>query len=110
MITFEEARLLVMEMLGVGSESADGAVSDLVLLEKETIEKSYGWVFFYQSSKYLRTRNDLDALFGNGPIVVTKKDARIIALGTALSPANEVAQFERREGLLGCAASTPARE
>lgn len=38
-----------------------------------TIEINAGWVFFYNSSEYLRTGNPSAKLAGNGPILVTRE-------------------------------------
>jgi Immunity protein 35 len=53
---------------------------ELVLLEDDTIERSFGWVFFYQSRRYLCLS---DILAGNVPIVVARADGRIHVTGTA---------------------------
>lgn len=42
-------------------------------MEKETKEVEGGWVFFYNSRDFVRTRNPLDALAGNGPIFVSRR-------------------------------------
>jgi len=49
----QEAQRVALEYL----ESRAGVDPELQLeiLEQATIEKPYGWVFFYQSKKYLKT-------------------------------------------------------
>jgi hypothetical protein len=47
------------------------------IIEDETIEKPYGWIFFYQSKQYLDTRDIRHVLVGNGPILVIKSGAVI---------------------------------
>lgn len=32
-----------------------------------------GWVFFFDSSEFVRTKNPLSALAGNGPLFVTNE-------------------------------------
>ena len=54
-----------------------------VILDEETIEKEFGWVFFYQSSRYLESGNAIDMLFGNAPIIVNKHDGTIQVAGIA---------------------------
>jgi hypothetical protein len=80
-MTKDEARQIASSYLK-GIERAD---CKLVLLDTSTIEKSFGWVFFYQSKRYLETGEIKDALAGNAPIVVEKPDGRIHTLGTALA-------------------------
>lgn len=48
------------------------------ILDEQTIERPYGWVFFYQSKKYLETGLISDALVGNGPILVDKSGHAIL--------------------------------
>jgi len=56
---------------------------ELELLEGETIERSFGWIFFYQSKCYLQSGCLSDALAGYAPIVVARADGRIHVTGTA---------------------------
>ena len=56
---------------------------ELVMLEKETIEKSFGWICFYTSRRYLQTGDIGDALAGNGPILVDRRDGSLHVTGTA---------------------------
>ena len=55
----------------------------LVLLKNETIEREFGWIFFYQSERYLEKGNFSDILAGNAPLVVTRSDGRLHETGTA---------------------------
>ena len=59
------------------------ASRELVLLEQHTIERTFGWVFFYNARRYLGTGDFRDALAGNAPIVVTGADGRVHETGTA---------------------------
>ena len=49
--------------------------NDNLVLMDESIETSDGWVFFFNSRKYLETGNFLDRLAGNGPVFVDKEGA-----------------------------------
>lgn len=70
-----------------------------VILDDETIAKPYGWVFFYNSERYLETQNVLDGLCGNGPVVFEAATSMITWLGTALPAEDEIRVFEKRRGL-----------
>jgi hypothetical protein len=76
-----------------------GVRGGVAIMEDRTIRKSYGWIFFYNSNVYLETRNPLEALGGNGPIVVMQADGHIHPLGSALAPAASIAEFELVHGL-----------
>jgi hypothetical protein len=62
----------------------EGYCGELVLLDQYTIERSFGWVFFYDSKRHNETGNFRDAVAGNAPIVVTRADGRVHVTGTAL--------------------------
>jgi hypothetical protein len=70
---------------------------DLVLLDSNTIEKSFGWVFFYDSKRHVESGNFRDALAGNAPFVVTKADGRVHETGTARPLDEYLRRFERYE-------------
>jgi len=61
-------------------EEASGL--ELILLNDATIERSFGWVFFYDSKRHNETRIIRDAVAGNAPIVVTR-DGSLHETGTA---------------------------
>ena len=42
----------------------------------------FGWMFFYNTTKFYTSKNPLMGLAGNGPIVVIKKDGKSILLHT----------------------------
>ena len=71
---------------------------ELALLETETLEKSFGWIFFYESKSYLQSRELRDAVVGNAPIVVAKSDGRVHVTGTAHSIEYYIAQLATAEG------------
>jgi immunity protein 35 of polymorphic toxin system len=66
----------------------------LVVVDDETIEKPYGWVFFYQSGRFLETGELGFALAGNGPVVVLRADGSLHHLGCAEEPAASIERFE----------------
>jgi len=71
---------------------------ELVIDEGHTIEREYGWIFFYDSKRFLATNAFRFMLAGNGPVVVKKTDGSIHELGTALPFEEALAQFEEKEG------------
>jgi hypothetical protein len=64
-------------------ELARAADDRFEILEDQTKEVDRGWVFFFNSADFVRTRDPLDALAGNGPILVFR-DGRIAQLSTAV--------------------------
>jgi len=48
----------------------------VAIIEKATQEFDVGWVFFYQSSRFLKTGDTQGALVGNAPLFVSRQDGR----------------------------------
>lgn len=59
------------------------ANDDFVIVENDTIETDFGWVFFYNSKQYLESGNISHALAGNAPIIVDRLTGEIAETGTA---------------------------
>ena len=51
MLTKEEAILIISKRL----EQSSAADNPLMVIDKSTIEKPFGWVFFYNTKKFLDT-------------------------------------------------------
>lgn len=80
-MTKDEARALALGY--VRSKEAE-AGCDLMLLDNKTIERNFGWVFFYDSKDRVETGDLRYALAGNAPVVVTRADGVLHETGTAL--------------------------
>ncbi|MDX2241943.1 MAG: YrhB domain-containing protein [Leptolyngbyaceae cyanobacterium bins.302] len=92
MINKEEARLLALEQI---SKNWDVNGGHPVLLDEATIERNFGWVFFYDSSKHIETGELRDAIAGNAPIIVNKYDGSIHVTGTHKSVFDFIDAYER---------------
>ena len=90
MPTFEQAARLAkawIDVMGEGLAELDPG---------PTIAKPYGWVFFYQSSEFLRDTSDFrNALVGNAPFLVDRVDGEVRVLGTAHSVEWYLAEYEK---------------
>lgn len=78
MTSREQAKALAQRYLGEG-----GACGDTVVLDNCTIERPWGWVFFYQSREFVETGDPLRGLVGNAPLIVERDTGRVISTGTA---------------------------
>ena len=96
-LTREEAKELVYARINAHDPYADQAV-ELAIIDDETIEKEYGWVFFYQTKEYLKTGNIIDALVGNAPYIVNKYTGELIETGTADPIEKYIAEYESDNG------------
>lgn len=56
---------------------------ELVIIPEATLEREYGWVFFYDSRRHVETDDFRYALAGNGPVLVEKDDGSVHEFGTA---------------------------
>jgi len=90
-MTKEEARQIALRFL-IERESKSGI--ELALLDDQTLERDFCWVFFYNSQRYLESRDFRDMLAGNAPIVVTKIDGRIHVTGTGQPLEQYLQKFE----------------
>jgi immunity protein 35 of polymorphic toxin system len=75
-----------------------GSGIEVVIIGSATIEKSYGWIFFYDSKEFLESGNFSDRLAGNAPIVVAKADGRIHTTGTAYPLQHYLERLTAAEG------------
>jgi hypothetical protein len=67
-----------------------------VVVDKHTIEKPFGWVFFYNSKKFLETGLFRDGLVGNGPIIINRDTGSIEFLSSGVLPSHSIAKYEER--------------
>lgn len=83
MIHFEEARRRVGAALATDGEPV------AITHEHEVVE---GWLFFFQSLRYLQSGEISDALAGNGPIFFDRHTGEQHALSTAYAPEEALRQ------------------
>jgi hypothetical protein len=76
----------------------DGGVA---ILSHATLDRPYGWVFFYNAKRYLETGDPLEALGGNSPILVEADSGELTLLGTAEPVEDALQRFEDARGLRG---------
>lgn len=88
-----DAQKLVEEVIAINT--AQNNSIECVVLESETIEKEWGWVFFYQNKKYLETGDFRDMLGGNAPYIVNRTSGKIIETGTAQPIEAYISEYEK---------------
>jgi hypothetical protein len=71
---------------------------ELVLLTHLTVEFGSGWVFFYDSRRYIESGSISDALAGNAPLIVSKGDGSVHVTGTAHPIEHYIREFEEARG------------
>lgn len=68
----------------------------LVVQNTATIERPWGWVFFYNTEHYLDSGNTHEALVGNAPIVVNRYTGEMLETGTAHPIEHYIEQYEQK--------------
>jgi hypothetical protein len=67
--------------------------ASFVILEKETIEKPFGWVFFYEPKA---AATDPGAVIpGAGPLVVHRHDGSTTFLSSSVPPDVAITEYEK---------------
>ncbi|HMZ47475.1 MAG TPA: YrhB domain-containing protein [Flavobacteriales bacterium] len=90
MITFEQARDIALAELARALPKYD-----FVLLDDETVTMPYGWIFWYNTRKYLETGDIMASTPGNAPFVVERSDGRIHYLPTGVPFPEALRKVER---------------
>ena len=72
MITRKQAEDIVMAEL-----ARRGAGEDVVIVDEDTVERPFGWLFVYNTRQFLETRRIADSLVGNDPWIVDRRDGSL---------------------------------
>jgi hypothetical protein len=91
MITKEQARQIVKNIIS-GYELPED--DEYIIIEPETIEKEWGWVFFHTSKKWHETSDLKYAVAGNAPLIVLRENGHVLVTGTARSTEHYIERFE----------------
>ena len=67
---------------------------ELEVVDAETIERPFGWVFVYNSRTYLKTGDFSDRLVGNAPLIVDRETGKLHVTGTAKPVEHFIAEYE----------------
>ena len=78
---YEAAKNLVYEF--INSRYEDNDDDEFVIVEGQIIETEFGWVFPYDSKKFLESGELIDAVLGNSPIIFDNRDETIHITGTS---------------------------
>ena len=93
MITKDEARTLEFAELSKTWGIED---DEPVIIDEHTIERAFGWVFFYDSLRHQQTQSLGDSLAGNAPVIVNRFDGLLHYPGTALPTEEYIRAYEVR--------------
>jgi hypothetical protein len=74
MLSLESAKKKVQDYLNLKYETKNDA---LVIREDYIVHKEYGWIFSYESKKYLETKEIRYRRVGNFPLLILKDSGKI---------------------------------
>ena len=77
---FEAAKQKVYEFINNRFDSDD---DELVICSERIIKTDFGWIFPYDSKKYLETEELIHAPLGNPPIIFDNRDETIHRTGSS---------------------------
>jgi hypothetical protein len=75
---------------------------DWVVVNEDTIEKPFGWIFFYNTREFIATGNVIHSLAGNGPVVVERDSGAVKFFGSA-DPLSVIIDAYQQPGKRGAA-------
>lgn len=74
-----------------------------------TIEKDYGWVFLWQSKRYIESGDLRDMLIGNCPVLITK-EGKLVLLPTSHPVEESLRRYELGLPLLSRGNASPGQD
>jgi Immunity protein 35 len=85
-----------LELVSQKLETMTTPDEPFVVVDSHTIEKPYGWVFFYNTTRFVETGFLQHTLAGNGPVIVNKYDGTVRFFGSGRPTGDWVAEYERK--------------
>jgi hypothetical protein len=93
-MTKDEALARVREELDLKLLRWGRLPEDFVIVDELTRQFPWGWVFFYNSRRFIETRDPLEAVGGNAPFIVNRSTGEVLVTGTAQSIEHYIQEYE----------------
>jgi hypothetical protein len=68
-----------------------------VILDEQTLDKGFYFVFFFEARRYLETGNLRDKLYGCTALIIEKDNGAFTELGAGRSVESQLMHFERKK-------------
>ena len=94
MLTISEAQAIVENAISALMPDDE----EWVIVDDYTIEKPWGWVFFYNSREFVSTGDPQYQLIGNAPYIVNKATGELADTGTAEDIEVYISRYEATLG------------
>jgi hypothetical protein len=95
MVTIENAMKIARNYLDLDSDPS------IFIMEDQTVEFEYGWVFFYQTTDSIEIAGVKVGLGGNAPIIVDKRDGSVHVTGTAYPHEKYILDYIEKAAKIG---------
>jgi hypothetical protein len=76
MLSKETAKKMATDFINMES-SGNGDENKWVIIDEYTLEKPYGWIFSYNSHRFLETGDYSYSVVGNGPVIVNRMTGEV---------------------------------
>ena len=91
-ITYDEALATITKRIDELSQEVE---EPLVIVDENLIEKPFGWVFFYNSKKFIDSGEAKYMLMGNAPFIFNRFTGEVVVTGTAYPIEKYISLYEK---------------
>jgi Immunity protein 35 len=98
-IDFNDARKIALDHINANYQKPIIDEDEIAIVDDLVIEKEWGWIFIYQSKRWISNRNRSYKILGLCPIVVEKLDGNLRYLDEGNSAEECIQKYENRRGL-----------
>jgi hypothetical protein len=89
-------KLEALKLVSEGLQQKSPPNDPWIVLEADTIERPFGWVFFYNTKRFIETGVFKYRLAGNGPVIVDRESGAVRFYGS-IPPVDEIIEGYERE-------------
>ncbi|HEX8463675.1 MAG TPA: hypothetical protein VF627_03570 [Abditibacterium sp.] len=95
-ISKQEAIRVVEELFNEGRHPSDVSHSGpIVVMDEYTIDKPYGWIFFWNTLKFHETKDRKFSIVGGGRSAFETSDSSITILPSYLDTQDAIEEYEK---------------
>jgi len=94
MITYDQALILAKDYIKPQEVSLRETESDDKLVLGKSVEFDEGWLFYFTSRKYLKTRDLQYRPIGRGPVIVGRENGDVFQGGSGYAEEQWINQFK----------------
>ncbi len=93
----DSARKMATDLINRHQRGRKYAEDANVILEEQTLDKGFYFVFFYEARRYLETGNLRDKLYGSTALIIEKENGAFTELGAGRSVESQLEHFEAKK-------------